>query len=136
MKVVTKQFREVVIKSIVFFFNLFGNELIKICREVLHEVDKIKILRQKMEGKYKERIRLGIIPTISAYIIPSLFPIWQKIMENIQVEIEEMKTIIGKIDTSSLVLSEGISKTEFANIIVNYSHKNNIKYISDFTIIV
>ena len=71
----------------------FGNELIKICREVLHEVDKIKILRQKMEGKYKERIRLGIIPTISAYLIPSLFPIWQKIMENIQVEIEEMKTI-------------------------------------------
>jgi len=70
----------------------FGKELIVICREVLQEFDKIDIARQKMTGNYKERLRLGIIPTISAYLIPQLFPIWKGIMENVQVEIQEMKT--------------------------------------------
>lgn len=71
---------------------VYGNELIKVCREILQEVDKIAVIRQKMEGNYKEQIRIGIIPTISSYMIPHLFPIWQETMLDVQLEIQEMKT--------------------------------------------
>jgi len=71
---------------------VFGKQLIVICRDVLQEFDKIDIARQKMDGNYREYIRIGIIPTISSYMIPNLFPIWKEAMHDVQIEIQEMKT--------------------------------------------
>jgi LysR family hydrogen peroxide-inducible transcriptional activator len=71
----------------------FGIELIDICREVLYQIDKMEVLRKQMQGAYMERIRIGIIPTISAYLIPKMFPIWQaKFTNNIQLQIVELKS--------------------------------------------
>lgn len=70
----------------------FGEELISICREVLYQMDKIDVLRKQMQGEYVERIRIGVIPTISSYLIPKMFPIWQTKFDNIQLQIVELKT--------------------------------------------
>jgi LysR family hydrogen peroxide-inducible transcriptional activator len=70
----------------------FGEELIEICREVLYQMDKMDVLRKQMQGEYVERIRIGIIPTISAYLIPKMFPIWQAKFTNIQLQIVELKS--------------------------------------------
>ena len=70
----------------------FGEELVRICREVLYQMDKMEVLRKQMQGEYVERIRIGIIPTISAYLIPKMFPIWQTKFTNIQLQIVELKS--------------------------------------------
>jgi LysR family hydrogen peroxide-inducible transcriptional activator len=70
----------------------FGEELIEICREVLFQMDKMETLRKQMQGEYVERIRIGIIPTISAYLIPKMFPLWQAKFTNIQLQIVELKS--------------------------------------------
>jgi LysR family transcriptional regulator, hydrogen peroxide-inducible genes activator len=70
----------------------FGERLIPILRDIMNEADKINVVTEQMKGSYKERIRLGIIPTIASYMVPDLFPKWIAKMEHIQLNILEMKT--------------------------------------------
>lgn len=69
-----------------------GEKLIPILRELLSENEKIKWLSEQMKGNVKEEIRLGIIPTVACYLIPSLFSEWQSTFDNIKLSIHEMKT--------------------------------------------
>ncbi|MCE2713576.1 MAG: LysR family transcriptional regulator [Cryomorphaceae bacterium] len=52
---------------------IFGEELIPVIREILSENDKIGSIAKKMKGEFKEQIRIGIIPTIAAYMVLDLF---------------------------------------------------------------
>lgn len=70
----------------------FGEELIPILREVLNETGKIDTLTQKLKGKYKEQIKIGVIPTVAAYLVPDMFRIWQEKIGGVQLMIEEQKT--------------------------------------------
>lgn len=70
----------------------FGERLIPILRDIMNEADKINVVTEQMKGSYKERIRLGIIPTIASYMVPDLFPKWIAKIEDIQLNILEMKT--------------------------------------------
>jgi LysR family hydrogen peroxide-inducible transcriptional activator len=70
----------------------FGKDLVPLIREILSENDKIKILQQRMKGTFKEQIRLGIIPTVAAYMVSDMFKIWQSKIKGIQLHILEMKT--------------------------------------------
>jgi LysR family hydrogen peroxide-inducible transcriptional activator len=70
----------------------YGEKLIPILREIISESEKINIITEQMKGNYKERIRIGIIPTIAAYMVPDLFPKWMKKLEDVQLNILEMKT--------------------------------------------
>lgn len=70
----------------------FGEQLIPILKEILAENLKIELLKQKMSGTYTEQIRMGIIPTVSAYMVPELFGIWQKRVSGVHLMIEELKT--------------------------------------------
>lgn len=70
----------------------FGKSLIPIIREVLNETGKIDVLTQKLKGKYKEQVKIGIIPTVAAYLVPDMFEVWQNKIGGIQLMIEEQKT--------------------------------------------
>lgn len=70
----------------------YGEKLIPILREILSESEKINVITEQMKGNYKERIRLGIIPTIASYMVPDLFTKWMKKLDDIQLNISEMKT--------------------------------------------
>ena len=69
-----------------------GQKLIPILREILAETDKIKLLTDQLKGKVKEEIRIGIIPTIAAYLLPDLFSSWIADFGNIKLKIRELKT--------------------------------------------
>lgn len=70
----------------------YGEKLIPILREILSESEKINIITEQMKGNYKERVRLGIIPTIAVYMVPDLFSRWMEKLEDVQLNILEMKT--------------------------------------------
>lgn len=69
-----------------------GEQLIPILREILAETDKIKLLSDQLKGQVKEEIRIGIIPTIAAYMLPDLFSSWISDFGNVKLKIRELKT--------------------------------------------
>ncbi len=70
----------------------FGKSLLPIIRNTIDESEKINILIEKSEGKYQEILRIGIIPTISAYMVTDMFEEWKKILPNVQLKIIELRT--------------------------------------------
>jgi len=70
----------------------FGEALLPIVRDVLSEYGRIAELTEKQKGVYRERVRIGIIPTIADYMVPDLFNKWKDDLTDVQLSIEEMKT--------------------------------------------
>ena len=70
----------------------FGLEVLEVIREILTENERLKVIKSRFKGEYKEEIRLGVIPTVSAYLIPKMFSIWKKSMGEINLTIEELTT--------------------------------------------
>ena len=70
----------------------FGTDLLPILREILSENEKIKLLKDRKSNHFVEEIRIGIIPTIAHFLVPAMFGIWQKELENAKLSIEELKT--------------------------------------------
>ena len=70
----------------------FGLEVLEVIREILTENERLKVIKSRFKGEYKEEIRLGVIPTVSAYLIPKMFSIWKKSMGDINLTIEELTT--------------------------------------------
>lgn len=69
-----------------------GQKLIPILREILAETDKIKQLSEQLKGVVKEEVRIGIIPTIAAYMLLDLFGTWVAEFGNIKLKIRELTT--------------------------------------------
>lgn len=70
----------------------FGKELVPVLRAVQSEYDNIEMISKKASGSYREVVRLGVIPTISSYLIPDLYEKWRSELQDIQLIIEELKT--------------------------------------------
>ena len=45
-----------------------------------------------MSGMYFEHLRIGIIPTISAFLVSDMFDKWKQALPHIQLTLEEMKS--------------------------------------------
>lgn len=69
-----------------------GKKLIPLLREIAADFELIERLKKQMKGNFIEEIRIGIIPTISAYLIPKLYETWQKELPTIKLTIEEKKS--------------------------------------------
>ena len=70
----------------------FGEMLLPIVRDILSEYGRISELTEKQKGVYRERLRIGIIPTVADYMVPDLFNEWKSSLTDVQLSIEEMKT--------------------------------------------
>ncbi len=55
-----------------------GTELAKKAQGILNEVDEFKQLAQNINDPFAGSLHLGIIPTLSAYLLPHLVPIIKK----------------------------------------------------------
>lgn len=69
-----------------------GLELIEILKDVQVEYNRISNYAQKIKGNLTEFIRIGIIPTISAYLLSDIFESIQKEVPHLQLSIHELKT--------------------------------------------
>lgn len=70
----------------------FGEDLIPVLRDIQNGFDRIGSLKSKAEGRYVERLRLAVIPTISGYLLPDLFQRLNKELPNVELVITELKT--------------------------------------------
>lgn len=85
----------------------FGKDLVPVLNNIIEEYNKINRLIIKQKGEYYEEIKIGIIPTISAYMIPDLFLKWQQSLNNCKLIIEEMKTeeLLSALERKSIDLA-------------------------------
>lgn len=70
----------------------FGKELIPVLRQIQGDFTAIDRLTQLYSGTFKERLRIGIIPTVAAYLLLDNFSEWQSLLSHTQVFVEELKT--------------------------------------------
>ena len=103
----------------------FGVELIDIIREIVNELEKITKLTKTMSGSYIEKVRIGIIPTISAYLISDMFDKWKEVLPQIQLSIEELKS-------EELLVSLEKKEIDLA-ILAGPIHQNNLRTIPLFS---
>jgi LysR family hydrogen peroxide-inducible transcriptional activator len=85
----------------------FGREVLPVIRDILAENDKLKLICDRRNGKMKEEVVLGIIPTVSAYMVRKLFSYWQNSLENVILNIVEYKTseLLEKIEHNEIDLA-------------------------------
>ncbi len=71
----------------------YGQQLMPILRDILHEYERIEDLNKMTSGHFQERIKIGIIPTIAIYLIPELYSTWVKENPEVKFEISELRTV-------------------------------------------
>lgn len=69
-----------------------GKKLLPILLDIQQEYARIGTLKQKLDGSYMEQIRIGVIPTISSYLLIDLYKEMKGKLDDVQVFIEEYKT--------------------------------------------
>jgi LysR family hydrogen peroxide-inducible transcriptional activator len=69
-----------------------GQQLLPIIQEISHYNNLIVQLSKKANGTYIEELNIGIIPTVSAYLIPMLYQKWKKQLTHTRLIIKENKT--------------------------------------------
>lgn len=70
----------------------FGAELLPLLRHIQADLGSISRLKDQYSGRYTERIRMGIIPTVAAYLLQDCFSEWQALIPGTQLLVEELKT--------------------------------------------
>lgn len=70
----------------------FGKALMPVLRQIQGDFGAIERIRKTFEGTYTERLRIGVIPTVAAYLLLDNFNQWQEMLPNTLVYVEELKT--------------------------------------------
>ena len=70
----------------------FGKQILPVVRDVLEENEKLSELMGRLKGNLIEEIKIGIIPTIAVYMIPSIFSLLKDSLTRAKITFEEMKT--------------------------------------------
>jgi LysR family transcriptional regulator, hydrogen peroxide-inducible genes activator len=99
----------------------FGERLLPVLMDIMNEAEKIPVITEQMKGTYKERIRLGIIPTIGSYMVPDLFSKWLERLDDIQLNIVEMKTdellvALEKKELDAIIIAGPHSDQRYRNV--------------------
>ncbi|MCC6278547.1 MAG: hydrogen peroxide-inducible genes activator [Oligoflexia bacterium] len=70
-----------------------GQKLIEQVQSILMEAKKIEqIVLANQTGRLEGSLSLGVIPTISPYVLPNLLPSVEKLFPGIRLEIQELQT--------------------------------------------
>jgi LysR family transcriptional regulator, hydrogen peroxide-inducible genes activator len=69
-----------------------GRQLIDQARRIVDEVEHFRELAREREGETVGELRLGVIPTLGPYLLPSFFPRLTRCYPGLRVQVEEEKT--------------------------------------------
>lgn len=70
----------------------YGKQLLPLLRQIQGDFGAIEQLSATFAGTYSERLRIGVIPTVAAYLLPDSFQEWKTELNSTQVFVEELKT--------------------------------------------
>lgn len=81
-----------------------GEKLYPRLLEIKNSFEKLEIDILKLEGSYKAEIRLGIIPTISSYLVPEFYAKWRKELGYVNLDIKEItsETLIDQLKAKEI----------------------------------
>ena len=87
----------------------FGKSLMPLLQQIQGDFGAIDRICQIYSGTYRERLRIGVIPTVAAYLLLDNFREWQILLPNTQVSVEELKTeeLIEALDQTFLLQTLG-----------------------------
>ncbi len=92
-------------------FTSFGNQVIETTKRIMPELENMMETAKQMQEPLSGTIRLGIIPTIAPYLLPSLLPPLQKKFTKMNFQIiEDMSHVLienlenNKIDIALMAL--------------------------------
>lgn len=70
----------------------FGEALLPVLQQIQDDFAGIERVQQEFSGTFQNRLRIGVIPTVAAYLLLDNFQSWQNLLPNTQVLVEELKT--------------------------------------------
>lgn len=70
----------------------YGKKLLPYFRQVLDSYQQLSDEVARIKGTYKAEIRIGIIPTIAEYLVPTLYNKWRNELVGVHLEIMELKS--------------------------------------------
>ncbi|UII22135.1 hydrogen peroxide-inducible genes activator [Fulvivirga ligni] len=81
-----------------------GKRIIEQARLALHESKKIQELVAEEKGEVAGEVRIGIIPTLSPYLLPLFINSFIENYPNVRIKVEELKTqeVVKKLNNSQL----------------------------------
>ncbi|MEP4769559.1 MAG: LysR substrate-binding domain-containing protein [Roseibium sp.] len=89
----------------------FGAEAVKRAREILRSADELTDLARASKDRLVGRLRIGVIPTIAPYLLPSVIANLTRLHPNLDIHVRETVTpkLIeelrdGRLDTAILAL--------------------------------
>ena len=70
----------------------FGEEFVPRVRDILRSVDELGDLARASRDRQMERLRIGVIPTVAPYLLPSLLSSLSRLHEGIDIHVRETQT--------------------------------------------
>lgn len=105
----------------------FGKKILPLLYEMQSDFDQIKELVNQSKGLFKEEIRIGIIPTVSAYLVPEIFEHKQHFNAGAKWVFREMKTeeMLDQLERKKLDLGilAGPVESDFLSITPLYNEE-------------
>lgn len=103
------------------FLTSEGAELLPEIRDILERTDRLQERIKASQGPLRGRLRLGIIPTVAPYLVPSLIPEVRGLYPELSIELKEVLTAgcledikHGRLDCAIValpVVGEGFDST-------------------------
>lgn len=98
----------------------FGKDILPLLLEIENTYDGLANFLLKKEGNFKEEIVLGIIPTISNYLVAELYNFWEEILPNITLKLKEFtsENLIAAVKNKQIdagIMAGPLSDTNLIN---------------------
>lgn len=119
----------------------FGKKLVPVLYDMQAEYEKIARLAQENNGKIVEELKIGIIPTVAAYLVPKLFENkshfssrvkWaitelksEELLEQLRLKKIDLGIMAGPVDKENLHV-EPLFNEEILVYSTDFSQRNNI----------
>jgi len=85
----------------------YGKHLVPLLRNILEENQKILLLKDRLSNVLEEQVKIGVIPTVAAYMLPDLYETWKHDLPQISLDIKELRTneLIQAVENKTLDLA-------------------------------
>jgi len=105
----------------------FGEEFARRVRDIVHAVDELGDLARASKDRLSGRLRMGVIPTIAPYLLPTIIHELNQTHENLDIHVRETQTSTllkelkeGRLDTAIVALP--ISEPTLAEVALFYEN--------------
>ena len=96
-----------------------GRDLLERARTILADADDLRVAAKRVGDPLSASMRIGVIPTISPYLLPRIAPVLRREFPRMKIQWVEEKTSVlmsalnnGELDAALLALEADIGKVE------------------------